>query len=262
MARVAGDHVVIDSDIPTYRRLISPVFERSVAMIPKAVSMPRILIVEDHPNLLRSITQALLESGFDVIPAATLQSATDEFSGDVDLVILDLMLPDGNGLDWLARLRVAGNVVSVLVLTARDSIDDCVHGLDTGADDYLIKPFAFDELLARVRALLRRETRSDPSSLAVADVQIDLVARKVFRGNDLVELQPRQFDLLTYLMRHSGEIVTREMIATHVWKEPSATWTNVIEVHVNQLRKKLESPERPAILHTVRGKGYRLGDAT
>ena len=224
--------------------------------------MPRILIVEDHPNLLRSITRALQESDFDVIPAATLQSATDEFSSDIDLVILDLMLPDGSGLDWLSKLRATGSTVPVLVLTARDSIRDRVHGLDTGADDYLIKPFAFDELLARVRALLRRENRSDSSSLAVADLQIDLVARKVFRGNVLIELQPRQFELLAYLMLHSGQIVTREMIATNVWKEPLATWTNVIEVHVNQLRKKLESPDRQVILHTVRGKGYRLGDAT
>lgn len=232
-----------------------------MAVVPKAALMPRILIVEDHPNLLRSITQALFESGFDVTPAATLQFATNEFSGAIDLVILDLMLPDGNGLDWLRKLRAAGHTVSVLVLTAKDSIPDRVDGLDSGADDYLIKPFAIDELLARVRALLRRETRSDSSSLAVADLQIDLAARKVFRGNDLIELQPRQFELLAYLMRHSGQIVTRKMIATHVWKEPSATWTNVIEVHVNQLRKKLESLDRPAILHTVRGKGYRLGDA-
>ncbi len=230
-------------------------------MILKAVLMPRILVIEDHPNLLRSITQALCESGFEAIPAATLQLATNEFSSDVDLVILDLMLPDGHGLDWLGNLRATGSAVSVLVLTARDSITDRVHGLDKGADDYLIKPFAFDELLARVRALLRRETRQMISTLVVADLQIDLVARKVFRAKEQIELQPRQFDLLAFLMTYSGQIVTREMIATGVWKDSSATWTNVIEVHVNQLRKKLESPDQPAILHTVRGKGYRLGDA-
>ena len=223
--------------------------------------MPRILVVEDHPNLLRSITQALCESGFEAIPAATLQLATNEFSSDVDLVILDLMLPDGNGLDWLGNLRATGSAVSVLVLTARDSITDRVHGLDKGADDYLIKPFAFDELLARVRALLRRETRQVISTLVVADLQVDLVTRKVFRAKEQIELQPRQFELLAFLMTYSGQIVTREMIATGVWKDSSATWTNVIEVHMNQLRKKLESPDRPAILHTVRGKGYRLGDA-
>ena len=230
-------------------------------MILKAVLMPRILVIEDHPNLLRSITQALCESGFEAIPAATLQLATNEFSSDVDLVILDLMLPDGHGLDWLGNLRATGSAVSVLVLTARDSITDRVHGLDKGADDYLIKPFAFDELLARVRALLRRETRQVISTLVVADLQVDLVTRKVFRAKEQIDLQPRQFDLLAFLMTYSGQIVTREMIATGVWKDSSATWTNVIEVHVNQLRKKLESPDQPAILHTVRGKGYRLGDA-
>ena len=223
--------------------------------------MSRILIIEDHPNLLRSISQALHESGFEAIPAATLQAATSIFSSEIDLVILDLMLPDGNGLDWLAKLRANRNAVPVLVLTARDSIRDRVEGLDQGADDYLIKPFALDELLARVRALLRREDRSASSSLSVGDLQVDLVTRSVFRGKRTIELQARQFELLVFLMMHAGQIVTREMIAANVWKEPSATWTNVIEVHVNQLRKKLESLDRPAILHTVRGKGYRLGDA-
>ena len=223
--------------------------------------MPRILVVEDHPNLLRSITQALCESGFEAIPAATLASATAEFSSEVELVILDLMLPDGHGLDWLCSLRATGSAVSVLILTARDSITDRVHGLDRGADDYLIKPFALNELLARVRALLRRETRQFTSVLVVADLEVDLVTRKVLRAKQLIELQPRQFELLAFLMTHSGQIVTREMIAASVWKDSAATWTNVIEVHVNQLRKKLESPDRPAILHTVRGKGYRLGDA-
>ncbi len=224
--------------------------------------MQQILVIEDHPNLLRSITQALCESGFEAIAAATLQSATDRLTSEINLVVLDLMLPDGNGLDWLTKLRANRNSVPVLVLTARDSVSDRVHGLNQGADDYLIKPFSFDELLARVRALLRRETRPVSSSLSVADLQLDLLTRTVFRGSDRIELQARQFELLAFLMKHSGQIVTREMIATSVWKEPSATWTNVIEVHVNQLRKKLESPQRPAILHTVRGKGYRLGEAT
>lgn len=223
--------------------------------------MQRILVIEDHPNLLRSITQALCESGFEATSAATLKSATEQFSSEIDLVILDLMLPDGNGLDWLAKMRANRNAVPVLILTARDSVSDRVHGLDQGADDYLIKPFAFDELLARVRALLRRDTQSTSSSVCVADLQIDLVTRAVFRGNERIELQARQFELLAFLMTHCGQIVTREMIAANVWKDSSATWTNVIEVHVNQLRKKLESPDRPVILHTVRGKGYRLGEA-
>jgi DNA-binding response OmpR family regulator len=240
---------------------IAPACWRLVVHVLKAVVMPRILIVEDHPNLLRSITQALRESGFKAVGVPSLKAAKDAFSEEVDLVILDLMLPDGSGLDWLGELRASGTTVAVLILTARDSISDRVHGLDAGADDYLVKPFAIDELLARVRALLRREARPTASLLKIADLQVDLVARTVSRGNERVELQPRQFELLVFLMIHSGEIVTREMIAAHVWKEPSATWTNVIEVHVNQLRKKLESSDRPALLHTVRGQGYRLGDA-
>ena len=223
--------------------------------------MQRILVIEDHPNLLRSVTRALCESGFEAVPAANLHIAMEQFTSDVALVILDLMLPDGNGLDWLKRQRESGAAVPVLVLTARDSVSDRVHGLDQGADDYLTKPFAFNELLARVRALLRRDARSGTATLSVADLQLNLVARTVFRGSERIELQLRQFELLAYLMTHSGQIVTRDMIAANVWKEPSATWTNVIEVHVNQLRKKLESPDRPALLHTVRGKGYRLGDA-
>lgn len=227
---------------------------------PEPVLMPRILVIEDHPNLLRSITQALSESGFEAIPAATLSSAMDQFSREIDLVILDLMLPDGNGLDWLAELRANRASVPVLILTARDSVSDRVRGLDQGANDYLIKPFAFDELLARVRALLRRETQFSSSPICFADLTIDLVARTVFRGNERIELQTRQFELLAFLLNHAGQVVTREMIAADVWKDSSATWTNVIEVHVNQLRKKLQLPDRPAIIHTVRGRGYRLGD--
>ena len=144
------------------------------------------------------------------------------------------------------------------------SIQDRVTGLDCGADDYLIKPFSIDELLARMRVLLRRRTieyRTETSRLEFHDLRVDLMARTVLRGNRIIELQPRQFELLVFLMRNQNQIVTREMIAENVWKQPEATWTNVIEVHINHLRKKLESPDCPTILHTVRGKGYRLGDA-
>lgn len=178
----AGDYVVIDSGIPKYLQSISSSIPTISGCDPE--SRPHAA----NPHCRRpskSSSQhytALFESGFDVTPAATLQFATNEFSSDIDLVILDLMLPDGNGLDWLSKLRAAGHTVSVLVLTAKDSIRDRVDGLDSGADDYLIKPFAIDELLARVRALLRRETRSDSSSLAVADLQIDLARGKSSEG--------------------------------------------------------------------------------
>ena len=222
--------------------------------------MPRILVIEDQPNLLRSLTRTLTESGFQTEVAATLQVARQVMSPVVDLILLDLMLPDGNGLDWLRDLRAAGDRTPVLVLTARDAIDDRVAGLDTGADDYLVKPFALDELLARIRALLRRDSTPAATSLSVGSLTVDLLARTASRDSEPLALQNRQLELLVYLMQHANQVVTREMIARDVWKEPTATWTNVIEVHINQLRKQLERPGQPILLHTVRGQGYLLGD--
>jgi len=226
--------------------------------------MSRVLVVEDQPNLLRSIVSATTEAGFVVVGASTLAEATEQFSSAPDLVILDIMLPDGSGLDWLKCRRIENNDVPVLLLTARDSIEDRVRGLDCGADDYLVKPFSIDELLARVRALLRRrmpELRSDTHVLQILDIQVDLMSRTVLRGGRSIELQPRQFELLVFLIQNRNQIVTREMIAASVWKQSDATWTNVIEVHINHLRKKLELPGCTPILQTIRGKGYRLGDA-
>ena len=171
------------------------------------------------------------------------------------------MLPDGNGLDWLSELRAANNRTPVLILTAKDSVQDRVAGLDSGADDYLVKPFALDELLARVRALLRRVANPSLALLTFADISVDLLSRTAMRASQPLELQNRQLELLVYLMRNANKVVTREMIARDVWKEPTATWTNVIEVHINQLRKKLEGPGRPTILRTVRGEGYQLGES-
>lgn len=224
--------------------------------------MTRILVVEDQPNLLRSITRALEESGFDAMPAETLAQASQILPTGVDLIVLDLMLPDGSGLSWLSHLRSANSRVPVLILTARDSIEDRVAGLDTGANDYLVKPFAIEELLARIRALLRREFPPTSSTvLTFQDLTVDLLERTVRRGAEVLVLQNRPLELLVYLIRHGNQVVTREMISRDVWKEPTATWTNVIEVHINQLRKKLERPGSPTILHTIRGKGYLLGDA-
>ena len=221
--------------------------------------MSRILVVEDQPNLLRSVTQALSEAGFESQAAACLQEAQSALQSSVDLIILDVMLPDGSGLDWLRSLRQNGNRTLVLMLTARDSVDDRITGLETGADDYMVKPFALNELMARVRALLRRDTRQPATVLTVEDMTLDLLNRTVRRGGTELDLPQRQFELLAYLMKHPGETVSRQMIAEHVWKESSATWTNVIEVQGNQLRKKLHLEGLPPVLHTVRGHGYRIG---
>ncbi len=219
----------------------------------------RILVVEDQPNLLRSVTRTLSDSGFDAVAAGSLKSAQALLTPDVDLIILDLMLPDGNGLDWLMELKRIGTRPSILVVTARDAIKDRVAGLDAGADDYLVKPFAMDELLARIRLLLRRQQSEMKPVASFADVRVDLVARQAYRGSVSLELQNRQLELLVYLIRNANQVVTREMIAQSVWGEDTATWTNVIAVHINQLRKKLEIPGRPPILHTIRGQGYMLG---
>lgn len=225
--------------------------------------MASVLVVEDQPNLRRSITTALLEAGYSVEPASTLSDATRILATNPDLILLDIMLPDGDGLDWLRTLRQHNTEIPVLVLTARDSIEDRVRGLDSGADDYLVKPFSIDELLARIRALLRRggsRSGRDAASIDFLDLHADLVERRVRRGGRSIELTPRQFDLLVFLMRNGNRTVSREELAEQVWRQTEATWTNVIEVHINQLRKKIESRQSPTILHTIRGSGYRLGE--
>lgn len=222
--------------------------------------MPRIVVLEDHPNLRRSITQMLLEAGFETVAAGSLSDGRTACSTGADLIILDLMLPDGNGLEWLRELRRDGRTSLVLVLTARDAVRDRVAGLDAGADDYLVKPFSMSELMARVRALLRRDERAAGMQLEVNGLRLSLLDRVAWRGSVELSLTTRQFELLAYLMRQANQAVSREMIAENVWKDVSATWTNVIEVHINQLRKKLDVPGTPALLHTIRGKGYLLGD--
>ncbi|MBI1349300.1 response regulator [bacterium] len=223
--------------------------------------MSHILVIEDAPRLLRSIVRTLEESGYTTASAQTLAEAARLLAYNVDAIVLDLMLPDGSGLDWLAQIRAANNQTPVLILTARDAITDRVAGLDTGADDYLVKPFSLEELLARIRALLRREVRSASTLLTLGALSVDLLKRTATREGIPLELQNRQLELLIFLMRHANEIVSREMIAHEVWREPTATWTNVIEVHMTQLRKQLDRTGSPTILHTVRGRGYLLGDA-
>ena len=225
-----------------------------------AFSMTRVLIVEDQRTLLDTFTRGLREEGYAVDPAANVAEARRVLKEEaVDAIILDLMLPDGDGLSLLCELRQAGFSKPIVIVTARDAVEDRVHGLDSGADDYLVKPFSFDELLARLRAVLRRSGTARESVLRVDDLELDLLNRRVTRAGCELELTLRQIELLTYLMRTAGESVTREMIAQNVWKEPTATWTNVIEVQINHLRRKIERPEWPPILHTIRGEGYVLG---
>lgn len=223
--------------------------------------MAKLLVVEDQQMLLQSMQRGLEAEGHHVLTAVTGTEGYRVASHEQpEVVILDLLLPDGDGLQTLRQLRNDGFQNSVLIVTARDSVEDRIEGLDTGADDYLVKPFAFGELLARLRALLRRSGTSTETTLKYADLEMDLISRQVHRNGVEIELTARQFGVLEYLMRHKNQIVSREMLARDVWKAPTSSWTNVIEVQINQLRKKIERPEWPPLLQTIRGEGYLLGD--
>lgn len=222
--------------------------------------MQTILVVEDNATLLHSLQRGLSESGYVVATAANLKSAQDQVERDPpDAVLLDLMLPDGDGMSLLRQLREQRSPVPILLLTARDRVSDRVSGLDAGADDYLVKPFSFEELLARLRVMLRRTTHQASQVLRVDDLELDRFSHMATRAGRTVELTRRQFELLSYLMQSPGQVITREMIAENVWRDTSTTWTNVIDVHVNQLRKRLASVGGRPILHTVRGVGYFVG---
>jgi two-component system copper resistance phosphate regulon response regulator CusR len=222
--------------------------------------MPRVLVVEDERKLLRALGRGLAAEGYDVVTAADGDEGcrlalTDPF----DCLVLDWMLPGRDGLQVLADLRRAGRVVPVLLLTARDAVEDRVLGLDAGADDYLVKPFAFAELLARLRVLLRRRGERE-TVLRAGDLEVDLLERRALRGGVDVPLTAREFELLAYLLRHKNRAVTRDMLGREVWKEPDHALTNVIDVYITALRRKVERPDRPPLIHTLRGIGYSLRD--
>ena len=224
--------------------------------------MPRIVVVEDQPSLSRILKRGLEEEAYEVLTASTCKDAYLILSREpCDGVILDLMLPDCDGLALLQRLREEEFTKPVLIVTARDSIPDRIKGLECGADDYILKPFDFSELLARLRAVLRRSVGTHAETkLFYRELQIDSLSRIAVRDGKHLSLTKRQFELLEYLVQHKNQIVTRESLARDVWKASTATWTNVIEVQINQLRKKLCGPGQEPMLHTIRGEGYLLGD--
>ena len=225
--------------------------------------MPRLLIVEDQKKLLHSLQRGLEEKGYEVITALTGEQGYYAASTEpVDAVILDLMLPGRDGIRVLRDLRANGFTRPVLILTARDTIENKVLGLDTGADDYLVKPFAFAELLARLRALLRREVSSRDRFLRADDLEVDVLARRVVRDGVELDLTKREYELLEYLLRHKNSVVTREMISRDVWKEVTGVPSNAIDVYVTLLRKKVERPGFRQLIHTLRGVGYSLRDGS
>ena len=221
----------------------------------------RILVVEDEAKVARALQEGLEREEYQVVVARTGEEGFYLVSAEeFDLVILDLMLPGRDGLEVLSTLRKRGLVTRILILTARDAIEDRVQGLDRGADDYLVKPFAFPELLARIRALLRRGRTEQVARLKLADLEMDLVTRKARRGGKDVEFTLREFELLEYVLRHKDEVVSREMLAREVWNETSGATPlhNVIDVHIARLRRKIDDRSNHKLIHTIRGVGYVL----
>ncbi len=217
----------------------------------------RILIVEDEKKVAGFIKKGLEEETYAVDAAHDGEEGLHlAKEGCYDLVILDLMLPKMDGLEVLSELRKGKKDVPILLLTAKDTVEDRVTGLNKGADDYLTKPFAFSELLARVRVLLRRGKAEVKTELQIADLSLNLVSHKVNRGGEEVELTSKEYSLLEYFMRNQGKVLTRTMIAEHVWDYNFDTFTNVIDVYVNHLRKKVDKGHSKKLLHTLRGVGY------
>ncbi len=225
----------------------------------------QILVIEDEPKVGRAVQEGLRAEGYEVTLASTGEEGFFLASSRVfDLIVLDVMLPGRDGLEVLAALRRQRKTTPVLLLTARDAVEDRVAGLDAGADDYLVKPFAFPELSARIRALLRRGKPEPATSLKIGGLEIDSGNRAVMREGTRLELTAREFELLEFLARNQGRVVSREMLAREVWKEPgrATPLDNVIDVHVARLRKKLDDPFDAKLLHTVRGVGFILSEET
>ncbi len=219
----------------------------------------RILLVEDEPSAAKMLAKGLREQTYAVDVTADGEAALElAYLNDYDLIILDVMLPGKDGFAVCRQLRDAGSSVPVIMLTARDMVEDRIEGLDTGADDYLTKPFDFHELLARVRALLRRQPAMRRETIEVADLTIDTRARQVWRANNLIDLTAKEYALLEYLARRADEVITRASIAEHVWDENFDPFSNLIEVYIQRLRRKIDDPYSVKLIRTRRGEGYLL----
>ncbi|MEO6197996.1 MAG: heavy metal response regulator transcription factor [Dehalococcoidia bacterium] len=219
----------------------------------------RILVVEDEPRIADFVARGLAENGYSVDTARDGEEALHWPSvAEFDVIILDVMLPRVDGIEVCQTLRRQGTRTPILMLTARDAVEDRVKGLDSGADDYLVKPFAFAELLARVRALCRREPALLGTTLTVGDLSLDTITRHVSRGGASVDLTAKEFALLEYLMRHPDQVLSRTVIAEHVWNYDFDNVTNVIDVHVKNLRRKIDGEYEHKLIHTMRGIGYRI----
>jgi two-component system OmpR family response regulator len=227
--------------------------------VPKELATVRILVVEDEPRLATLVRRGLTEEGHAVDVAVSGEEALDWVdAASFEAIVLDVMLPGIDGLQVCRRLRRNGVHVPILILTARDAVSDRVAGLDAGADDYLVKPFAFAELAARLRALARRPSDTLETVLSAGAVRLDPATRQVWRDDQEIELPNKEFRILEYLLRHPNRVLTRGMIADHVWDYDFPNVTNVIDVHIRSLRRRLGDPYPGTLIQTIRGAGYRL----
>ncbi|MBP1749223.1 MAG: heavy metal response regulator transcription factor [Deltaproteobacteria bacterium] len=221
----------------------------------------RILIIEDEKKTVQYLVKGFTEHGFVADASHTgVDGLHMAETGEYQVIVLDIMLPDIDGWGIMRQLRERGNTTPVIFLTARDSVDDRVKGLELGADDYLVKPFAFSELLARVRTILRREPERQPEVLRISDMEIDLSRHKATRQGRRVDLSPKEFLILWLLARHAGEVLTRTFLSERVWDINFDSDTNVVDVAIRRLRKKVDDPFPIKLIHTVRGVGYVLED--
>lgn len=220
----------------------------------------RVLLVEDYPPVRKAVARGLREAGYAVDVAGDGEEGLwYSLNNDYDVIVLDLMLPKVDGLTILKRLRSDGRSANVLILTAKDTVTDRVQGLDLGADDYLVKPFAFEELLARVRALARRSYHARNPIITLDDLRIDTSGQRVWRAGEEILLTAREYALLEYLAMRSGEVVSRSSIWEHVYEFNSDAESNVVDVYIGYLRKKIERSDKRRLIHTLRGRGYQLG---
>ena len=220
----------------------------------------RVLLVEDDSRVASFVSRGLCQDGFCVDVSSDGRDAFHQAVHEAyDAVVLDIMIPFLDGFEVLGQIRKQGSRVPILILSARDGVEDRVRALNEGADDYLVKPFSFPELTARLRAILRRRSDGQPVT-RVADLEVDLIARKVTRGGQRISLTPKEFSLLEYLIHSRGHILTRTMIAEHVWDQHFDTFSNVIDVYIRYLRAKVDDPFEGKLIHTVRGVGYVLSE--
>ncbi len=220
----------------------------------------RVLVVEDEQKINRTVCQALREESY-AVDAAYDGEEGEQLSeiNDYDLIILDIMLPKKDGLRVCADIRKRGDATPILLLTAKDAPEDRIHGLDSGADDYLVKPFHMGELMARVRALLRRDSTAKSTRLQVDDLVLDTSSHRVTRDDSPIELTSKEYAILEYFMRHPNQVLTRTMISEHVWDDEFDSFSNIIDVYIRRLRRKIDDPAPIKLLHTIRGSGYRFG---